>query len=106
MAKTSPTQRTLALCRKAGWTCAITERWNAFAKLRQDLFGFIDVVAINGNQIIGIQTTSSSNMAARIKKIRELPASAIWLQSGGAILVHGWKRDKAGKWVCREEWLE
>lgn len=104
--KTSPTQRTLKLCKAAGWTCQVTERWNPFAKVRQDLFGFIDIVALTTEGIVAIQTTTSANMAARIAKIKELPESDVWRKAGGRILVHGWKRDKLGKWVCREEWVE
>lgn len=101
--KTTPTQRTLKLCRDVGWTCQVVERWNSFAKVRVDLFGFIDVVAMNGASIIGIQATSGSNVAARITKIKENPKSAEWLKSGGRLFVQGWRKlKKSGKWKCRE----
>lgn len=103
MAKTTPTQRTLALCRKNGWTVAVTERWNPFAKIRQDLFGFIDLVALNGQQIIGIQTTVGDSVSKRIAKIRDEPRAAKWLESGGRIFVHGWRKlASSRKWECRE----
>jgi hypothetical protein len=30
MSKNSPTQRSLSMLRGEGWTCQITEKWNAF----------------------------------------------------------------------------
>lgn len=42
----SPTQRTLAECRKRGYTAQVVEKWNPHARIRQDLFGVIDIVAI------------------------------------------------------------
>lgn len=99
----TPTQRTLELCRKHGWTCQVVERWNSFARCRVDLFGFIDLVAMNGVNIIGIQTTSGSSVSARMKKIKENPKSVEWLKSGGRLYVHGWRKLKStGKWECRE----
>lgn len=99
----TPTRRTLKLCRDHGWTCQVVERWNPFAKVRQDLFGFIDLVAMTGTQIVGIQATSGANVAARITKIRENPKSEEWLRSGGRLFVHGWRKLKSsGRWECRE----
>ncbi len=99
----SPTQRSLALCRKHGWTCQVTEHWNQFARIRQDLFGFIDVLIMNGTGFIAIQSTSGDNMSKRIAKIKEEPRALLWLQSGGRIMVHGWRK-LAGErsWSCRE----
>jgi hypothetical protein len=103
MAKTSPTQRTLALCKKHGWTCQVVERWNSFARIRQDLFGFIDLVAMDGKTIIGIQATSGANVAARLTKIKENPKSLEWLESGGRLFVHGWSlKKRTRRWECRE----
>ncbi|WP_428851320.1 hypothetical protein [Imbroritus primus] len=50
---TSPTQRTLALLRKEGYTAEVTEHWNAFAGIRQDLFNVIDVLALGDGEILG-----------------------------------------------------
>ena len=105
----SPTQRSLAYIRKE-WpeaVCAIVERWNPYAKVRQDLFGFIDILVCLRHQVIAIQTTSDSNVAARVAKIEATPAAAIWLQSPTRrIVVHGWaKKGPRGKrkvWTLRE----
>lgn len=90
----TPAQLTLAYMRKQGYTCAITERWNAFAKVRQDLFGGIDVLAIKaGVPIVGIQCTTKHNMMERIKKLAALPQISIWLQTGGLLFVYGWYQE-------------
>lgn len=100
---TSPTQRTLKLCRDHGWTVQVVERWNPFAKIRQDLFGFIDLVAMDGVNIIGIQSTSGDNVSKRLDKIRANDKSAEWLRSGGRLFVHGWRKLASSKrWECRE----
>lgn len=100
---TSPTQRTLKLCRDTGWTAAVVEKWNMHAKVRQDLFGCIDVLAMNGVGFVGIQSTSGSNVSARLKKIAENEHAAEWLKCGGRILIHGWRKlAKSKRWECRE----
>lgn len=66
----SPTKLTLDRLRKQGWTPATVEKWNHVTKIRQDLFGFIDVLAVKGRMTLAIQATSSSNHAARRTKIK------------------------------------
>lgn len=92
----SPTQRTLERLRKEGFTCAVVERWNAFAKIRQDLFQCIDVLGIRPGIILGIQATSASNLAARVKKSVAEPRLRTWLESGGLFEVWGWGKKKQG----------
>ena len=104
----SPTQRTLAHARKLGYLCAITERWNVYAKIRQDLYGFIDVLAFDKDNIIAIQTTSGSNHAARVEKILASPIAMAWLvQVNRKIEVWSWAkqgpRGKRKTWVLRRE---
>lgn len=104
----SPTQRTLAHCRKLGHVAAITEHWNHYARVRQDLFGFIDVLVIDPgcSGCIAIQTTSGSNTSKRQRKIEAIPAAVEWLRAGNQIIVVGWaKRGPRGKrkvWTGRE----
>lgn len=100
---TSPTQRTLSLCKRNGIEAGIVEKWNHHAHIRQDLFGFIDIVAMNGGNVIGIQATSGSNVSARVKKILANPKALLWLRSGGLLYVHGWRKPaKSRRWECRE----
>ena len=99
----SPTARTLERLRKVGWTAQVVERWNAYAKVRVDLFGVIDVVAIDSSVgIVGIQATSGSNMSARLKKSEAEPRLLTWLQSGGKFFVYGWRKlKKSNRWEVR-----
>ena len=91
----SPTQRTLNECRKRGWLVEVTERWNQFARIRQDLFGFCDVLAIRPEGLLAIQATSATNMYARIDKLMDTAACHAWLAAGQAVEVWGWEVETA-----------
>lgn len=112
--KTSPTRRTLEYLRKQGCELvAITEHWNPFAGIRQDLFGVIDVLAIKDTEIIAVQTTSIGGVSKRVKKLADatfknpetktecLVIEAL-LRASIKVYVHGWGKDSRGKWVLRE----
>jgi len=100
---TSPTQLSLKKLRGEGWTTWIVEHWNSFAKIRQDLFGFADIIAIReGLPPILVQCTTTSNMSARVAKIEANPIAPIW-GSFGRIEVWGWKKVK-GKWEVKMRW--
>ena len=103
----SPTQRSLKKLRADGWFVAIVEKWNSFTHIRQDLWGFGDLLAIRGDTALIVQTTSGANVAARLEKIKAIPAAEAWLQSPTRrIVVHGWRkagaRGKRKLWDCRE----
>lgn len=114
----SPTSRSLAECKRRGWPCAITERWNAWAKIRQDLFGFIDVlaldtwrglrteeIALNDGRILGIQACAGASHAAREAKIEASPNIRPWIEAGGRCEVWSWSkrgaRGKVKRWTLR-----
>jgi hypothetical protein len=107
---TSPTQLSLRDLRNRGYTAQVVERFNPFAKVRQDLFGFIDIVAIREgeNGVTGVQTTSGPNVAARIAKAKTIPALKTWLFACNGLYVHGWTKKKAvrkdGKLTARKVW--
>lgn len=89
MSNKSPMELSLDYLRKRGWTCQIVEKWNAHAKIRQDCFGFGDVLCYRFGVAL-VQTTSTSNFSARRAKILESPHFAGWKRSGGRIFLHGW----------------
>lgn len=97
----SPTQRSLAHMRKAGYLCDVVERRLPRNFVTKDLYGFIDILCIKGEDIVGVQTTSGANMAARVTKIVE---HENWPAVCKAIrmIVHGWRKNAAGRWVLRE----
>jgi Fe2+ or Zn2+ uptake regulation protein len=100
--KISPMQKTLQLMRKQGYLCGITEHYNFFCKIRQDLFGYLDLICLKENEIIGIQTTTSAHFQERIKKIKEHKNFDIVKNSGIKIIVHGWyKSKKTKKFICK-----
>ena len=99
----TPTQRTLAKLRADGWTTAIVEHWNAHARVRQDLFGFIDILALRDGETLAVQATSGSNVAARVAKIAESKTAPIVRKAGWRIEVWGWRKNAAGKHVLRVE---
>jgi carbonic anhydrase len=91
MTKLSPTQRSLAHLRNEGWTLvAVVEKWNPHARIRQDLFGFIDVLAIRRGETLAVQACSRGDIANRVRKIAEHPNVAAVREAGWAIHVHGW----------------
>lgn len=98
----SPTQRTLAELKKRGYRVAIVERWNQWARIRQDLFGIVDVLAIGNGETLAVQCTSGSNVAARVAKIAEAEATPDMRKAGWKIAVWGWRKNSAGKWTLRE----
>lgn len=106
--KTSPTQRSLKDWRSRGWTCQVVEHFNPYVCVRQDLFGFIDILAMKeGEGIVGIQTTSDNggNMSKHLIKINSLNTPKIFLGSGGKIVIEAWgKKGARGKrklWTVR-----
>lgn len=98
----SPTQRTLAKLRKEGYRAAVVEKWNPHAKIRQDLFGVVDVLAIREGETLAVQSTSGSNVASRVHKIEESDALADIREAGWRFVVHGWRKNANGRWQCRE----
>lgn len=100
----TPTQRSLKLLRDRGYTAAVVERWNAFARVRQDLFGFVDIVAIKAGEsgVLAVQSTSADNLAARRTKIAAEPRAEVWLAAGNRIALHGWR--KGGPRGARKTW--
>lgn len=112
----TPTARSLARMRKAGYLAGVTERWVSQARKRVDLFGFIDVLAVfpvavregqglrwrDGRDTLAIQATTGANAAARVTKIKALPEARTWLECGHRIEVHVWRLLKStGRWECR-----
>jgi hypothetical protein len=100
----SPTSRTLSLLKKGGYTVAIVERWNQYSRTRHDLYGFADILAMKGTELLAVQATSGSNVSARITKILAEPRALEWVRPGSQrfLSVIGWsKKGARGK---RKTW--
>jgi len=111
----SPTQRTQQYLRTRGFHVANCEKklpttaagWKG-PLVTQDLYGFIDTLAVDQMLLLAVQSTSGSNHAAHVTKCREAPAF-VALSSHLQIEVWSWaKRGPRGKrklWTLRRESL-
>ena len=104
MPKLSPTQRTLALLRERGYLVAVVEKFNPHVGpfgIKQDLFGFGDVLALRKGEILLVQTTSGDNLSKRVTKIINSEHYPKVIESGMLVVAHGWRKLKSG-WACKE----
>lgn len=83
---------------------------------RNDLFGFVDAVAVKeGEPLVFLQVTSWANVSARLRKIqREETGSGQWatplrdlaravIVSGAEVIIEGWRKSpKNGRYECKE----
>lgn len=102
MSKT-PTQRTLQALRDEGCSCVIVEKWNKFGGrkggfgIRQDMFGIIDIIALDHVKgVRGVQSTGTG-FAAHHKDLITLQskkeACVDWLLTPGTTLeLWGWRK--------------
>lgn len=99
----SPTQRSLALLRKRGYEPWVVERYISFCRTRIDFFGIADIFAIHPEtgDMLAVQTTSMSNLGARVKKIEGHDNVALLRKAGIGIHAHGWRKLKSG-WAAKE----
>lgn len=103
----SPTSRSLKALRDAGYLAGIVEKFNHHANVRQDLFGFADLIAVAAHrdpQRILIQTTTEPNRSSRLAKMRGLPEVRRCIQAGVSVELWTWRK-LAGKWRLRRSTL-
>jgi len=81
----TPTARTLAALRRAGFIACTVEKWIAQRGIRMDCFGFADILAARPvDRRIGLmQATIAANASARVAKIKSKPEASGWLKAGG-----------------------
>jgi len=80
---------------KLGWRSGKVERYVSQVQRFFDLFGFIDMVAIHKEGgFLAVQTTGGGNGSARVKKILSNASAFAWIEAGGKIQVHDWKKKK------------
>lgn len=110
MAGLSNTQRTLRALRARGLVAAIVERWNQYAGphgIRQDLFGIIDVLALDPQRgVIGIQSCGSA-FSEHFRKLTTEKAqeTSDWLSTPGTSLeLWGWRKVKLKRGGKAERW--
>jgi hypothetical protein len=96
--------------RNQGRVCGIVERWNQHVGphgIRQDLFGIIDIIALDPQRgVVGIQSCGS-DFAAHFRKLTEERAqeSIDWLSTPGAKLeLWGWRKVKLKRGGVAVRW--
>lgn len=94
MAKVDLIPKTRKVYESNGFITARVEYYIAAMKHKNDLFGFIDVLAIHPKTklTVGIQVTSVGNTHARIEKIAQIPYAYLLLEAGWDIQVVGWEK--------------
>lgn len=94
----SAVQRSLKRLRDDGAIAAVVEKWNPHARIRQDMFGVFDLVAIRTGDspgIVGIQVKSDGDGAADAKrKMDESAAAKAWQEAGGHVEIWVWRKVK------------
>lgn len=115
----TPTARSLQYLRGRGYHAFVVERWNPYAKIRQDLGGFADIVAwgpprppCSGEDVwpwvgfLAVQATTTGHLSHRADKIGGLAphqAARDWILAGGRLILMGWSlkgpRGKRKTWT-------
>lgn len=102
--RVSTTKLSIDHLRDQGWVLVEkVERYNAFTKRYNDLFGFGDIIALRPGEVLLVQSTvdrTGGAVAARVRKIAEHENVAAVREAGIAIHVHGWFK-KDGRWQVR-----
>lgn len=86
------TAKTIRYLQEQGYEVGKVEAFNPFARKRIDLFGIIDLVAIGGPRILGVQSCGQ-NFAEHDRTILASPYTKLWLKGGDLVLI-GWRKVK------------
>ena len=98
------TVRTLKYLRDEGYNTGIVERFIPHKKIRIDLFGFADIVALRyGDPILAVQSCGE-DYAAHYRKIIAEKNARLWIISGGDVILIGWRKLKAKRGGRQTKW--
>lgn len=127
MSRKSPTTAmSVGYLRKQGYLVDVVERWIPRARIKRDLYGFIDLLAVPAQDAftrpglvptLAVQTTTGAHLAERATKVREATYNfgteedpderlilPMLLRSNWTVHVHGWVKRKQGRrsvWALR-----
>ena len=96
----SPTQRSLKYLRDEGYLVAIVEHWQPFARIRKDLWGWADLLAIKRGEVLAVQVTSEG-VANRVAKVTNSETIGRVREAGIRVEVHGWRKNAKGRYIQR-----
>jgi hypothetical protein len=99
----TPTARTLEQLRRERYAADVCERFIPRVNQRADLFRLFDVLAVRADLpgVLGVQTTSGTNHASRVRKLLGNATLRTWLAAGNRAEVWSWRKDHRGRWACR-----
>lgn len=60
--------------RAKGWEIGLVEQRIPHTFITRDFLGFVDMIAVNGQRIVGVQVTSRGNTQSRVSKSMEQEA--------------------------------
>jgi hypothetical protein len=101
----TPTARSLAYLREQGWHAEVVEMTIRAPgrTFKRDLWGWCDILCVGPDgALLAVQTTSATNVAARVRKIGDSPLLPLVRAAGVAIHVHGWAK-RNSRWTLRIE---
>ena len=91
------TTKTLDLLREHGYKVGGVEKYQFHTRVRQDLFGWIDIIAIKEGELLGVQSTSYQARKQHIDKMAEASIQdmiSLWCKTGAKALMITWKKQK------------
>ena len=94
--------------RALGYVVEVVERWvpdpAGGVRVRRDLFGILDLVALRGDETLGVQTTTRGELARRARKIAESEHVGALREAGWTLTVHGWHQPRGPRtrWELEE----
>ena len=103
-------ERSTRFIRAASWpTYAVTQFWQPGLGVRRDLFAWMDVLAFDGHDWIGIQACTSSDRLAHVRRYQADPAVTKAIKSWMAIECHKaqiccWSRRKVKRGGQARRW--
>ena len=105
MSGISPLQRSKKMLEEEGGLVAKVEKWNPWGKVRQDLFGILDLLCVNKTLTIGVQVTTLAHKQEHIDKMIASSALDILKKAGWCIELHSWRKLKKSGWTVDIEEL-
>jgi len=103
----SSLQRTLGRLREQAACVDKAEKFIPFPKPhghREDLFGFIDIIAIRHDCIVAVQACMGSSRKEHTRKILENEYALAWAKTGNPIELWSWRKLKAVRGGKRMYW--
>ncbi len=86
----SPTALSVTQLEAQGYLVDVVEHWIPKSRRRRDLFGFLDILAVRADEVLGVQATTRDHISHSVTKIRTHDHWPRVAASGIRVEVHGW----------------